>query len=167
MIDSARKKLDALEVLMQDHRELESLFRDFDFLRKSRKDTGSVIAAACAELKIHDTLEAATFYAVVDEATEDEVVHDLLDAAEEDHDAILELIEEIEQTRADPHVRDERFAALAERVKGDVLREEAELFPLVRELNQLDLESIADAMRKRRAELVREMGSTEAYRETV
>jgi iron-sulfur cluster repair protein YtfE (RIC family) len=167
MIENVRRQLDALELLMQDHREVESLFRDFDHMRQSRKDTGVVISTACAELKIHDTLETAVFYAVVDEATDDEAIQGLLDAAEEEHDEILESIEEIEQARTDLKLRDERFASLAERVKHHMLREEAELFPLVRELKQLDLESIADAMKKRKAELVREIGPTEAYKEAV
>ena len=167
MIENVRRPLDALELLLQDHREVESLFRDFDHLRQSHKDTGLVIATACAELKIHDTLETAVFYAVVDEATDDETIQDLLDAAEDEHDEILEWIEEIEQTRMDPQLRDERFAGLAERVKQHILREEAELFPLVRQLKQLDLEAIAAAMKQRKAELVGEIESTEARKETV
>ena len=157
MIENVRRPLDALELLLQDHREVESLFRDFDHLRGSRKDTGSVISTACAELKIHDTLETSVFYMAVDEATDDEAIHDLLDACEDEHDGILESIEEIEQMRGDPQLRDERFAGIAGRVKDHILREEAELFPLVRELEQLDLESIAAAMKKRKAELVGEI----------
>lgn len=166
MIENVRRQLDALEFLMQDHREVESLFRDFDHLRQNRKDTGIVISTACAELKLHDTLETAVFYAVVDEATDDEAIQGLLDAAEDEHDGILESIEEIEQTRTNPQLRDERFAALAERVKHHLLREEAELFPQVRTLQQLDLESISVAMQKRKAELVRDIGPTEARTET-
>lgn len=167
MVENARRQLDALEILMQDHREVESLLKDFDYLHSNRKDTGLVISTVCAELKIHDTLETAIFYAVVDEATDDEAIQDLLDEAEDEHDEILESVEEIEQMRTDPQLRNERFAVLAERVKQHLLREEAELFPLVRELKQLDLESIADAMKKRKAELIGETGSTEARTETV
>jgi iron-sulfur cluster repair protein YtfE (RIC family) len=166
MTEQVRRQLDALEILMQDHRELEALFRDFDHMRRNRIETGIVISTACAELKIHDTLETAVFYAAVDEVTDDEKIHDLLDGAEEEHDEILEAIEDIEQTRGEPKLREERFATLAERVKQHVLREENELFPLVRELKQLDLEALAAAMKKRNAELVGEVGSTEADAET-
>ena len=167
MTENARRPLDALEVLMQDHREIESLFRDFDHLRNARKDTSVVISAACAELKIHDTLKTTVFYALVDDATDDEAIQALLDAAEDEHDDILESIEEIERSRTDPRLRDERFATLSERVKQHFLREEAELFPLVRKLPQLDLESVAAAMVKRRGELTPEIASPPAHRETV
>jgi iron-sulfur cluster repair protein YtfE (RIC family) len=167
MTEQVRDKLDALELLMQDHREMESLFREFEYLRQNRKDTGRVIANACAELKIHDTLETEVFYAAVGAATGDKEIERLLDEAEDEHDAVLELIEELAQTRTDHKQRDECFTIVAEHVKQHVLREETELFPLVKQLKQLDLEPITAAMKKRKGELIADMGITEADEETV
>ena len=166
MTEKVRKDLDALDLLMQDHREVESLFRDFEHLKKTGGDTSRVMLRACAELKIHDTLETEIFYAAVDEASDDEDVQDLLDDAEDAHDRILELMESFEQTRDDKQ-RETHFTLLAEHVTQHVLEEEDELFPLVRTLTELDLASTATAMKARRAELTPETGIAEADEETV
>src|SRR5687768_9676950 len=151
---------------MQDHREVESLFRDFDYLKQSGGDTSDVMARACAELKIHDTLENEIFYAAIDEATDDEDVQDLLDDAEDAHDRILELIESFQQTR-DEKQREAYFTLIAEHVTQHVCEEEDELFPLVRTLTALDLASTAAAMKTRKAELMPEAGIAAADEETV
>lgn len=167
MTEKVRKELDALDLLMQDHREVESLFREFEYLQQNSRNTGRVIANACAELKIHDTLETEVFYAAVGEAADDEKIDGFLDEAEAEHDTILELIEKLGQTAADDKQRDAYFTTLAEHVKHHVLREETERFPLVKKLKRLDLDSITAAMKKRKAELIAEMGLTEADEETV
>lgn len=157
MTRKAREEIDTLELLMQDHRELESLFRDFEYLRHNGMDTGQVIASACAELRVHDTIETQVFYAAVGEAADDQKIDRLLGDAEEDHDAMLELIETLEQKRTDPKQREARFARLAELVKHHVEREEAVHFPLARELPRLDLGAVTAAIKKRKAALVAEM----------
>jgi iron-sulfur cluster repair protein YtfE (RIC family) len=167
MTEQVRKALDAFDLLMQDHREVESLFREFEYLQQSHKNTGSVIANACAELKIHDTLEAEIFYPAVGEAADDEKFDRLLDEAEEEHDTILELIEKLEQTPVDDGQRETYFTTLVAHVKHHVQKEEAERFPLVKKLERLDLASVTVAMKKRKAEVIAETGTTEADEETV
>jgi iron-sulfur cluster repair protein YtfE (RIC family) len=167
MTEIARKELDAFELLMQDHREVESLFREFEYLQQNRENTGRVIANACAELKIHDTLETEIFYAAVQEAADNEAIDRLPGEAEVEHDQILELIEKLEQTTTDAKQRDAYFTTLGEHVKHHVLKEETERFPLVKKLAQLDLGSVTAAMKKRKAELIAEMGIAEADEETV
>jgi iron-sulfur cluster repair protein YtfE (RIC family) len=167
MTSRVRRELDALDLLMQDHREVESLFREFEYLQQNSRSTAHVIANVCAELKIHDTLETGIFYAAVSEAADDEKIDGFLDEAEEEHDTILELIEKLEQTAGDHKQRDAYFTALAGHVEHHMLREETERFPLVKKLKRLDLDSIAATIKKRRAELMAEMGPTEADEETV
>ena len=167
MTEPARKPLDALELLMQDHREMESLISEFEHLQSRRGETGPVTAAACAELKIHDTLENDIFYPAVSDATDDKEIGALLDEAEDDHDTVLELIEKLEHTGTDHKQRDAYFSIIAEHVKHHVLAEEAELFPMVRKLKQLDLDALADAMKERKARLIADEGYAEAPEETV
>jgi hypothetical protein len=166
MTQTVRKELDALDLLMQDHREVESLFREFEYLQQSGKNTGRVIANTCVELKIHDTLETEIFYAAVGAAAADENLDRLLGEAEVEHDQILELIEKIEQTAADPKQRDAYFTALAGHVKHHVLKDETERFPLVKKLERFDLDPVTATMKKRKAEMIAEMGITEADEET-
>ena len=162
MTEIVRKELDALDLLMQDHREMESLFRDFQYLQQNRQSTAGVIANACAELRILDTLQTEIFYASVSEATDDsdDVIDGLLEEAEEGHDTFLELMAKVQQTPADHDRRDADFTILAEHVKQHVLGDERDLFPLVKKLKRLDLDAITDAMKKRKAELIAEMGIT-------
>lgn len=162
MIEKARKEFDAFEMLMQDHREVESLFREFEYLQQNRGDTGSVIARTCAELKLHDTLETGIFYAAAGEAADDEATERLLGEAEVEHDQILELIEKLEQTAAGSAQRDACFTALAGHVKHHVLKDETERFPLVKTLARFDLDTLTAAMKKRKTELF-----IEANEETV
>ncbi|MCI3953595.1 MAG: hemerythrin [Burkholderiales bacterium] len=167
MTQQARKEIDALELLMQDHREVESLLREFEHLQHNGMNTAHVIATVCAELKMHDTLETQVFYAAVGEAADDEKIDRLLGDAEEDHDTILELIEKLEQTGSDYKERNARFDKLADLVKLHVLREETEHFPLVKTLERFDLDAVTAVMKKRKTALVAEMTIPEAGEETV
>ena len=160
MTEIVRKELDALDLLMQDHREMESLFRDFKYLQQSHQNTGGVIANACAELRILDTLQTEILYSSIDEAADDNdrEIENLLAEAIAAHDAFLELIAKVQQTPADHDRRDADFTLLAEHVEKQVLGDEAKLFPLVKKLKRFDLDSVTAAMKKRKAELVAEMG---------
>lgn len=160
MTEILRKELDALDLMMQDHRELESLFRDFKYLQQNHQNTGGVIANACAELRILDTLRTEIFYSSLDEAADDndEEIEGLLAEAEEGHDTFLELMAKVQQTPADHDQRAADFTILAEHVKQHVLGDERDLFPLVKKLKRLDLDSVTTAMKKRKAELIAEMG---------
>lgn len=155
-----RTELDAIELLLQDHREVEALFRDFEHARKAGgPDAAQLISEACDELIIHDKLETEIFYVAVREAADSEEIEDLLDDAEDDHDDTLELIEAIEDLGPDDHsTRDAQFAALAEQVTRHVEEEESNLFPHVRRLKSLDLVALATEMKARRSELMGDMG---------
>ena len=146
-----RTELDALELLMQDHREIEGLFRDFEHLRQTGSDTSAVVEAACAELRMHDTGKNAVFYPALEGAVSGDL-RTLLDEAEAAHDAILDRIEGLDTTDADAAQRNAQFGALVEQVKAHMLREENEVFPRVRQLGNVDLCAVArDLMKQRTA----------------
>ena len=157
-----RTPLDALELLMQDHREVESFFRDFENLHGASDKSAQLIAAACAELIIHDEIETDIFYPAVREASDAEDIEDLLDDAEDEHDETLELIEALDDLSPDDERRATQFLALAKQVAIHIAEEETILFPRVRNLKALDLVALADSMKTRRAELMNNMGLAEA-----
>lgn len=142
---------------MQDHREVESLLREFAYRNENRMETARVVSDACAELRMHDTLETQVLYAAVVEAADEEKIDRLLRDVEEEHDRILELVEKLEDTRTDATQRNASFTRLAELVGQHVLKEEMERFPLVRKLERLDLGAVTAAMKKRRTKLLSEM----------
>lgn len=165
MIEKDRNDLDALDLLLQGHREVESLFRDFECLRQNRGDTERVIKNACAELAIHDALETELLYTALRKAADDEGMNGLLDQAEAEHANIRELVGEIRHTQSGQ--RDAGFALLAGRVQQHMLGEEEKLFPQVRSLERLDLDSLTAAMMKRNTALIADMEFPDAVEETM
>src|SRR5436853_7939229 len=96
MAQTGKGVTQAIEMLMQDHRKVEDLFRQFEKLQEEDEEAAAVIIeAACAELQIHDAIETEIFYPAVREQAEEEDVEDLLDEAEVEHDTVRELIEKI------------------------------------------------------------------------
>lgn len=162
MADKLRTPLDAIELLMQDHREVESLVRDFENLNGDAEASARLIAEVCAELIIHDKLETDIFYPAVREAADAEEIEDMLDDAEDDHDETLEFIEALDDLAPDDERRAAQFLALAKQVAIHVAEEETILFPRVRQLKALDLVALAEEMKALRSELMGDMGLAEA-----
>jgi hemerythrin superfamily protein len=152
------KKDDAIELLKQDHREVEGLFKEFEQLEDDQDATGQVIETACAELKIHDRIETEIFYPAVREAAGKEEVEDLLDEAEVEHDTVRELIQKLESMDPTDDKRQAHFTVLMEYVKHHVKEEEKEMFPQVKKLKALDLQALGAEMKERKTALMAEMG---------
>lgn len=164
MTVQVREELNAFDLLLQGHREVESLFREFEHLQTTSGHTARVIENACAELGIHDALETGIFYAAVREAADDDAIHELLDDARDAHDNIRTLIGEIRQAPAGE--RDACFARLAARVEEHVLAEEAALFPRVGGLERLDLAAVTAAMKKRSTSMMSDIAAPATAAET-
>jgi hemerythrin superfamily protein len=153
-----RKKSGAIELLKQDHREVEGLFKEFEQLEKEGEGAAEqVIATACSELKIHDKLETEIFYPAVRQQAAEEEVEDLLNEAEVEHDSVRSLIKTIEGMQGTDRKRLAHFTVLMEYVKHHVKEEEKEMFPKIKKLD-LDLEQLGEQMKQRKAELMNEMG---------
>jgi hemerythrin superfamily protein len=152
------KKDDAIELLKQDHREVEGLFKEFEQLEDDQDAAGQVIETACAELKIHDRIETEIFYPAVREAAGKEEIEDLLDEAEVEHDTVRELIQKLESMDPTDDKRQAHFTVLMEYVKHHVKEEEKEMFPQVKKLKALDLQALGAEMKERKTALMAEMG---------
>lgn len=152
------KKDAAIELLKQDHRSVEVLFKEFEALADNQDAAEQVIETACAELKIHDKIETDIFYPAVRDAAEQEEVEDLLDEAEVEHDTVRELIDKLEGMDPSDEKRKAHFTVLMEYVKHHVKEEEKEMFPKVKKLASLDLEALGAQMKDRKAALMAEMG---------
>ena len=158
MATTRRKKEDAIQLLKQDHREVEELFREFDKLEEEGGGAVEpIIATACTELKIHDKLETEVFYPAIRESVSDEEIIDLLDEAEVEHTSVRELIQKIEGMSADDEKRNAHFTVLKEYVKHHVKEEEKEMFPKLKKLD-VDLKGLGARMKERKLALMEEMG---------
>jgi hemerythrin superfamily protein len=151
----APKKPDAIDLLKQDHRRVESLFKEFEKLHESDDHAAAddIVETTCAELQVHDKLETEIFYPAVRQQAEEEQ-EDLLDEAEVEHTSVRELIQKIE---AGAEKRHAHFTVLMEYVKHHVKEEEKQMFPKIKKLG-LDLKELAARMQERKAELMPEMG---------
>jgi hemerythrin superfamily protein len=159
MAKQGNQALDAVELLRQDHRAVEDLFKQFEKLKDDDEDAAAeVIEAACNELKIHDKIETEIFYPAVREQAEEEEVEDLLDEAEVEHETVRELIEKLEGMEWEDEKLNAHFTVLTEYVKHHVQEEEQEMFPKVKKLKDLDLDALGAEMAERKVELMAEMG---------
>jgi hemerythrin superfamily protein len=160
IMPKTQKKDDAIELLKQDHRNVEALFKEFEKLKEEDEEASAeVIENACLELKIHDRIETEIFYPAVREQAAEEQVEDLLDEAEVEHDTVRELIEKLEGMDAQDEKRNAHFTVLSEYVKHHVQEEEKEMFPKLKKLKELDLEALGAEMKERKAELMAELGA--------
>jgi hemerythrin superfamily protein len=155
---ATRKKEDAIDLLKKDHREVETLFKEFEQLEDNQEAAEQVIETACTELKIHDRIETEIFYPAVREAAEQEEIEDLLDEAEVEHDTVRELIEKLEGMDPTDEKRHAHFTVLTEYVKHHVKEEEKEMFPKVKKLQSLDLKALGLQMKEHKSALMAEMG---------
>jgi hemerythrin superfamily protein len=141
--------MDAIRVLLRQHRSVEKLFEKFEETRgtAARKKLCEQISDALA---VHTTIEEKIFYP----ATKDARTEDLLLEAVEEHLATKRIIADLLETDAD----DEHFAArmkvLKEQVEHHVEEEERELFPRVKKLLDVhELDALGDELDEMTEEL--------------
>jgi hemerythrin superfamily protein len=110
----------AIEVLKQDHRQVEHLFAQY----KSASDPATkarLIHQICVALVIHTKLEEEIFYAACrDAGCED----DAMDEAQVEHDSAKMLIADLLEAEPEEHFTGAKVSVLAEQIKHHVAEEE-------------------------------------------
>ena len=146
----------AIDMLLQDHKRVQKLFKDFEKVDRGDEDAvRELVETTCLELQIHSMLEEEIFYpAVRAQAQADS--EELLNEAEVEHEAADDLIAKLHELEPDDAMYCAYFSVLAEYVKHHVREEEHELFPRVAQM-KLDLQKLGEDMRLRREELFAEM----------
>jgi hemerythrin superfamily protein len=142
---------DAIGLLMQDHREVEALFAQFDDAEDNAQKA-SLAQKICLALTVHAEIEEEIFYPRARKATGQ---HDLLNEAEVEHAGAKQLIAEIESMKPRERLFAAKVKVLSEYVKHHVAEEENELFPKVRETD-LDLMDVGRKLLKRKVALLTE-----------
>ncbi len=150
-------EMDAIELLMEDHRKVQKAFKAFEKSKDEMGDgeKGDMVRQCCMELKIHTRLEEEIFYPAAREAIEDE---ELLDEAEVEHASAKQLIDELEQMEPGEDMYDARFTVLGEYVNHHIKEEEHSLFPGVKKA-KVDLEELGRRMTQMKEKLQAEMGA--------
>lgn len=153
--DPAGAAPNAIEVLEQDHHEVEEWFDEYDELRDDDERKGELAEKICTALKVHAQIEEEIFYPQARAATKD---NDLIDEAIVEHATVKNLIAEIEEMEVGEDLYDAKIRVLGEMVKQHIKEEEQELFPEL-EAAKMDLGAVGKELAARKKEL---MSSIEA-----
>jgi len=143
-IDDENTRLNAVELLRQDHEKVKKMFSEFE----SSKDS-SIIDEAIKELLIHSAIEEEIFYPEARRVVGDE---ELMDEALEEHHVVALLIDELAGGKGGER-RDAKFLVLTEAVKHHIEEEESEMLPKI-EHSELDVEELGARMLERKEELM-------------
>ena len=145
-----KKQQDALQLLRQDHREVEELFEKFE---KASGDgqKQEIAEQICKELIIHSMIEEEIFYP----ALEGKIEEDLLKEGYVEHDAAKLLIAEIQAGEPSDEFFDSKVKVLKEEIEHHVKEEERQadsMFAQARKAD-VDLDALGEQLAQRKEEL--------------
>jgi hypothetical protein len=156
---SASETQSALDLLEEDHREVEGYFDAYEDL-EDEAEKEELATKICLALRVHTQIEEEIFYPAARKATEDD---DLLDEAAVEHAGAKRLIEEIEAMEVGDDLYDAKVKVLGEQVRHHVKDEEAELFPEVKSA-KMDIEEIGKKLSQRKTTLLAELSGEQGSR---
>jgi hemerythrin-like domain-containing protein len=144
------KKLNALQLLKEDHDYVKKAFRAFEKMDHSDHDRmKALVSQVCEALKVHTQVEEELFYPAARKALKDE---ELMNEAEVEHDSAKNLIRRLERMKPQDPKYAATFTVLGEYVKHHVKEEESEMFPKARR-RRLNLQRLGDRLMARRIQL--------------
>jgi hemerythrin superfamily protein len=133
----------AIDLLIDDHKKVKKLFKDFDKIKDKGDDEEkqALVQEICSELMVHTQIEEEIFYPAAREAVEE----DMLNEAEVEHASAKDLIEQIQALKPSDPMYDAKVTVLGEYIEHHVEEEEKEMFPKVTKA-KLDLEALGEEM---------------------
>ena len=152
---SPSKAPDAIKLLMQDHKDVKALFKQYDKLATAdgKDDEKEQLAQQiCTMLIAHTTVEEELFYPAARDVLGEDA--DLVDEADVEHASAKELIGQLQASKPgeDDHY-DAKVKVLGEYIDHHVKEEEGEMFPKIKKTD-LDLASLGEEMAARKDELM-------------
>ena len=147
--------MNALELLKQDHQKVKGLFQE---IRKSsdRSKQKELFDKIDTELEMHTHIEETIFYPAIGEQ---EKLKDMVAEALEEHQQAKELLQQLEELRADNHDFGSNLQRLMEAVEHHVEEEEGEMFPKIREVfDEDELEQLCEELESAKGTVHRKAG---------
>jgi Hemerythrin HHE cation binding domain len=138
----------AVQMIRQDHRKVEGLFKKFD-QAKSNRARKRICDQVIGELEVHTKLEEEIFYPAVRQELGDE---EMIEEAEKEHQQAKDIIQELKTMEAEDEQLEEKFAGLVECIKHHVEEEQSEMLPKAEE-SEMDLAHYGEQMSERKKEL--------------
>ncbi len=154
--------IDGIELLIRDHKEVKTLFKQYDELVEGNSNVDErerLAEKICVKLRAHTSVEEELFYPAARDALA--VDAELVDEAEVEHASAKELIAQIQSSSAtNDRLFDAKVKVLGEYVDHHVREEEGEMFPKVKE-SGLDLGVLGQQMAERKEELLKQLGGAD------
>ena len=145
---------DALQLLMAEHREVKTMFQQYQKLADAggKGDERMLLASQiCVALTVHTQVEEEILYPAAREVlTKDE---DIVDEAYVEHAGAKSLIAQIKTMTSDQPLFDAKVHVLGEYIDHHVKEEETEFFPKLRKTS-LDLAAMGDQIAERKKQLM-------------
>lgn len=152
---------DAIAMLMEDHKKVRKLFKEFEKLKESSDSNGKkseLVTQICNELTIHAQIEEEIFYPAVRDAIDED---DLMDEAEEEHLSAKDLIAQLEDMQPGDDHYDAKVTVLGEYVDHHIDEEQEQMFPKVKR-EKVDTAILGVQMMQLKNELQGTMGMEES-----
>ena len=155
MFGIGRSENDAIEMLKNDHQEVNNLFDTYESKKEKAKpsEKSQIAKAICHALTVHAAIEEEIFYPTARKQG-GEGVKDQLDEAAVEHQSLKDIIGRLESASPSDALYDAGVKVLSEYVKHHVKEEEDTLFPKIR-ASDIDLEALGQQMSARKEELER------------
>lgn len=129
---------DAIMLLKNDHREVETLFEKFKGTRDKAKKQ-QIAHQICTNLKVHTIIEEELFYPKFRGKIEDHT----LDEAYIEHDGAKVLINDIEASMPGDDLQEAKVTVLSEEIKHHVHEEEMPKQGMFAQCRQTDVDLVA------------------------
>jgi len=144
----------AAQMLREDHRKIQRMFRQFEKLQDPAAKK-ALVDAVTVELTIHSMLEEEIFYPAVRQNGLDA---DLMDEAAEEHHVADVLLEELAQMPSADQRFDAKFTVFVENVTHHIDEEESEMLPKAEKIGATLMSELGAKMAARRDELIESNG---------
>ncbi|HWT73091.1 MAG TPA: hemerythrin domain-containing protein [Oxalicibacterium sp.] len=143
--------IDALALLLADHKEIRKLFKEFARLSAARSQSAKVDLALhlCETWTLHAALEQEILYPAARAALTDE--HELINQLDVHYAGMRELISRIQLMDGSEHLYDATLAVLQEYIEQHIAMEEKTLFPKARKA-KMHLHRLARTIAERKDE---------------
>jgi hemerythrin superfamily protein len=142
--------MNAIQMLREDHKRVQELFREFEMLSASQSKKKKTMAERIlSELEVHTALEEEVFYPAFKEEADNEGQL-TVEKSLEDHRIVSALIEELRAMDTDHDEFDARFEELIESVENHIEEEEDIMFPEAEDILGGSLERLGREMEEQR-----------------
>lgn len=146
---ASAKAKDAIAMLKADHKQVSTLFEQFEVARSAARKK-ALVAQISLALTVHTALEEEIFYPAVKTALRDK---ELVPEATVEHATVKDLIAQLLAAEPGGEEYDAKVKVMSEYVKHHVKEEQYEMFPKAQK-TRLDMVALRDKMLARKEELL-------------